>query len=132
MASRLKFLTMADALLSESMAARKVAERTREIEAVLRGRPRKAWPTAQIARMFGISTGLLRQWMERRYLAKAQPPRKWLEAAKGRPLRGLKPGIDTASVKRFVTALAKGHQYRLYHRKKRARPAAERYRAVLA
>jgi hypothetical protein len=133
MARRFNHVFLANELLSDSLAARQVAERAEEIMAVLKRRPRKVWPTAQIARLFGVSTGLLRQWMARKLLAKAQPPRKWLEAAKGRPLRGLKPGIDPASVKRLVKALAEGHQYRQYHhRTKRARPAADRYRAILA
>lgn len=82
-------------LLRSSPAAWKIIESRAAIEHHLRSRPRRVWPCATIAKLFGISPGLLRKWIDQGLLSRFR-----------RPSEHHRPGLTARSVQSFLRELA--------------------------
>ena len=105
-------------LVAGSAAARRINERPAEIEAQLRARPRRVWPTATVARMLGISRALLRKWVGQGLLVPFE-----------RPSEQHRPGFTERGVREFLANLAEAGDGRIWVRPRgRPQPAEARCR----
>jgi transposase-like protein len=107
-------------LLRSSPAAWKIVEARETIERSLRSRPRKVWPTATIAKLFGISPSLLRKWVHLGLIPRFRPPSKYY-----------RPGLTARSVRSFLRELAEPVEWGIQLVRKRTRPAEEKCRKAL-
>ena len=99
-------------LLAGSPGARSIAGDRTRIESALRAKPRRVWPLATVARLFGISPSLLRKWTGQGFLSMFR-----------RPTEHHRPGLTERAVRKFLAELAaeaeSGTEYFL-HRPRRA------------
>lgn len=103
-------------LVAGSAAARRISERRAEIEAQLRERRPRVWPTATVARMLGISRALLRKWVGQGLLVPFE-----------RPSESHRPGFTERGVREFLANLAQAGDGRIRVSPRQRRwPAAER------
>ena len=82
-------------LLEGSSAAGRIAGNRARIESALRAKPRRVWPLATVARLFGISPSLLRKWVGQGLLSRFR-----------RPTAHHRPGLTERAVRRFLRELA--------------------------
>ena len=116
--------------LHGSPAALAMVARMDRIEDELDEDPRHLWPVARVAALFGISKRLLWQWIDKKLIQQAAPPRKWVRSAGGQPLKGLKKGIPRTAIVVFLKRLHEELRS-VIGRRGRPRPAIAKCRACL-
>jgi transposase-like protein len=94
-------------------------ERRAWIERALRVKPRRVWPFATVAHLFGISPSLLRKWVERGLLSRFR-----------RPTEHHRPGLTERAIRRFLAAVATESESGVELFRERARPAEEKCRTA--
>lgn len=107
-------------LLRNSSAVWRILERRSFIESSLRTKPRRVWPFATVARLFGISPSLLRKWVEQDILSQFQ-----------RPTEHHRPGLTKRAIRRFLAAVAAESNFGVQLFRERARPAEKRCRETV-
>jgi transposase-like protein len=95
----------------------RILERRSQIESALRAKPRRVWPFATVARLFGISPSLLRKWVEQGLLSRFR-----------RPSDQHRPGLTERAIRRFLDAVATESESGVELFRERARPAEEKCR----
>jgi transposase-like protein len=107
-------------LFLRSEAVRTIMARHAWIERQMREKPRKVWPFAKIARLFGISPSLLRKWVAQGLITRFRPP-----SAHHRE------GLTERAVREFLREVAERADSGIEFTLRRPRPAVEKCRKVL-
>jgi transposase-like protein len=94
-------------------------ERRSWIESALHAKPKRVWPFATVARLFGISPSLLRKWVEQDLLSRFR-----------RPTEHHRPGLTERAIRRFLAAVATESESGVELFRERARPAEEKCRTA--
>lgn len=102
-------------LLESSPSALKIVADRTLIEERLRALPRRVWPLATVARLFGASPSLLRKWMGRGLLAPFKQPSK-----------SYRSGITVRGIQAFLRQLCEQAERGIRFRRRRRYPAGEK------